>query len=80
MADKKTVVKTTKTVEPAAPLTLEQLREKLTSSLQEQLDSKRSHVQGELVNPHVLTVKRKEIARLQTAIRQLEIAAAKENK
>lgn len=60
--------------------TLEQLREDLQKLHAEHLESRRSHVQGELVNPHVLTVQRKNIARLHTAINSAEKSAVKEDK
>lgn len=71
---KKTTKKvTTKAVEIK---TLAQLNEDLISSKAELLESKKSHRAGELVNPHILTVKRKEIARIKTAI---AIESRKEN-
>jgi len=48
--------------------TVEQLNDDLVTLLAENLESRRSHRLGELVNPHVLTVQRKNIARLHTAI------------
>lgn len=48
--------------------TMEQLREDLAKLRQDHLDSSKSHRQGELVNPHVLTTQRKQIARTLTAI------------
>ncbi len=57
--------KTTKAVEVK---TAAQLNDDLTALLAENLESRRSHRLGELVNPHVLTVQRKNIARLHTAI------------
>jgi len=62
MADKKT---TTKAVEVK---TIDQLQEELVKLQAEHLESRRSHQQGELVNPHVLTVQRKGIARAHGAI------------
>lgn len=61
MADKKTA----KAVEVK---TVEQLQEELVKLQAEHLESRKSHKQGELVNPHVLTVQRKNIARAHTAI------------
>lgn len=61
--------KTTKKVAKATEVkTVEQLNDDLTALLAENLASRRSHRLGELVNPHVLTVQRKNIARLHTAI------------
>ncbi|HEY8992614.1 MAG TPA: 50S ribosomal protein L29 [Candidatus Microsaccharimonas sp.] len=57
--------KTTKAVEVK---TLAQLQEELVKLHAEHLESRKSHKQGELVNPHVLTVQRKGIARIHTAI------------
>ncbi len=58
--------------------TLTQLQEELVTLQHDYRESRRSHIMGELVNPRVLTVQRKSVARLQTAIRQAEIAALKE--
>ncbi len=74
MAD---VKKSTKAVEVK---TLEQLQEELVKLQGENLESRRSHRLGELVNPHVLTVQRKGIARLHTAIAAAHRAAVKEDK
>jgi ribosomal protein L29 len=41
------------------------------------LEAKRGHRAGELVNPRVITVTRKEIARLKTAIRAEELKETK---
>jgi ribosomal protein L29 len=57
-----------KTKEATEVKTVEQLNDDLTALLAENLESRRSHRMGELVNPHVLTVQRKNIARLHTAI------------
>lgn len=53
---------------------IDQLREELAAKQADQIAAKRSHAAGELVNPRVLTVTRKEIARLHTAIRAAELA------
>ena len=58
--------------------TLAQLQEELVALQNDYRESRRSHRMGELVNPRVLTVQRKSIARSQTAVRQDEIAATKE--
>ena len=55
--------------------TIEQLRDDLVTAQAEHLDSRRSHKAGELVNPHILTVQRKGIARIHTAIK---LSAVKE--
>lgn len=49
--------------------TVEQLRADLVKAQADHLASRQSHRQGELVNPHVLTVQRKAIARIHTAIK-----------
>ncbi len=66
---KKTTIKTATEVK-----TLEQLRAELATKQADQIAAKRSHAAGELVNPRVLTVTRKEIARLHTAIRAAELS------
>lgn len=74
--------KTTKKQAPkkaAEVKTLEQLREELAAKKADFIASKRSHHAGELVNPRVLTVTRKEIARLHTAIRAAELAPKESN-
>lgn len=79
MAEKKT----TKKVAPKKAdevKTIEQLHEELATKLNDQLDARKSHAAGELVNPRVITSIRKEIARLHTAIRAAELAALKESK
>lgn len=48
--------------------TVAALQDELAKLQLEHLESRRSHKQGELVNPHVLTVQRKNIARAHTAI------------
>jgi len=72
MADKTTkapaATKVVKTKEAAEVKTVEQLNNDLVAAVAENLESRRSHVMGELVNPHVLTVQRKNIARIHTAI------------
>ena len=67
MADKKT----TKKAEEVK--TIEQLRADLTTKQTALLEARRGHAAGELANPRVLTVTKKEIARLHTAIRALEL-------
>ena len=60
------VAKATKTATEVK--TVEQLNNDLVAAVAENLESRRSHRMGELVNPHVLTVQRKNIARIHTAI------------
>jgi ribosomal protein L29 len=69
MADKKTVAKATEVKTVAV------LQEELVKLQAEHLESRRSHKLGELVNPHVLTVQRKAIARAHGAITVAELAA-----
>lgn len=87
MADKKTTkvaTKVTKVAKKSAKTTevktIEQMRTELTTKQADMITAKRGHKLGELANPRVLTVTRKEIARLHTAIRAAEIASAKETK
>lgn len=82
MAD--SVKKTTKTAVKGAKIktatevkTIAELNEELTALRNDYRESRRSHKMGELVNPHVLTVQRKAIARKLTAIKEAEIAEAK---
>jgi ribosomal protein L29 len=61
--------------------TVEQLNNDLVALVAENLESRRSHRMGELVNPHVLTVQRKNIARVHTAIAAaIRAEAVKEDK
>ncbi len=78
MADKKTTKKPT--VAATEVKTIEQLRADLATKLQDQLEAKKSHAAGELVNPRVITAQRKEIARIRTAIRAAELTEQKESK
>ena len=70
MAEKKTTTSAS---------SVEQLRTDLAAKRQDLIEAKRSHAAGELVNPRVLGVTRKEIARLSTAIRSLELSEQKES-
>lgn len=81
MADKTTNAPAKKNAKAAEVKTIEQLNDDLVALLAENLESRRSHRLGELVNPHVLTVQRKNIARLHTAIAAANRAeAVKEDK
>ena len=84
MADKKTTKVATKVTKKTAKTTevktIEQMRTELATKQTDMITAKRGHKLGELTNPRVLTVTRKEIARLHTAIRAAEIASAKESK
>ena len=74
--------KTTKKTAPkkdAEVKTIDQLRAEVTSKTADLIAAKRSHRAGELVNPRVLTATRKEIARLNTAIRAAELAGKESN-
>ncbi|MFZ1361048.1 MAG: 50S ribosomal protein L29 [Candidatus Saccharimonadales bacterium] len=82
MAEAPTTKKATSTKKVAKATevkTVDQLREELAGKQADQITHKRSHAAGELVNPRALTLVRKEIARLHTAIRAAELAA-KESK
>lgn len=57
--------------------TIDQLKTELQAKINDQLEAKRSHASGELVNPRVITSIRKDIARLHTAIRALELKESK---
>lgn len=77
MADVKKTTKAPakKTVKATEVKTLAQLQEELVKLQNDYRESRRSHQMGELVNPRVLTVQRKSVARAHTAVRQAEIAA-----
>ena len=66
--------KTTKAVKVP---TIDELRSQLETKQKDLNEAKRSHKSGELVNPRVLTVTRKDIARLKTAIRASELKETK---
>ena len=81
MADAKKTTKasTPKTSKKAVEVkTIEQLNDDLVKLQGEHLESRKSHRAGELVNPHVLTVQRKNIARAHTAIAAAKRSAVKE--
>lgn len=71
MADKKAKATEVKT--------LEQLRTELAAKQADLLEARRGHAAGELANPRVLTSTKKEIARLQTAIRAAEMSEKESN-
>ncbi|MFY9227790.1 MAG: 50S ribosomal protein L29 [Candidatus Microsaccharimonas sp.] len=78
-ADVKKTAKVSKVTKKATEVkTLEQLQEELVTIQAEHLESRKSHRAGELVNPHVLTVQRKNIARAHTAIAIAKGTAVKE--
>ena len=68
-----------KTAKATEVKTLAQLQEELVKLRADHQESRRSHRMGELVNPHVLTAQRKQIARALTAIKQAEASAKEEN-
>lgn len=77
---------TTKKTTKAAPKkaneikTIDQLREDLAAKTNDLLQARRGNAAGELTNPRVITVTRKEIARLKFAIHADELAENKETK
>ena len=76
-----TVKKTTKVTKKADEVkTIDQLRAELVTKTTDLLQARRGNAAGELTNPRIITVTRKEIARLQFAIHANEIASAKETK
>ena len=76
MADTKTVKKAAKVTKKADEVkTIDQLRADVVTKTADLLQAKRGNAAGELTNPRVITVTRKEIARLHFAIRAHEIAA-----
>jgi len=73
--------KTTKTTKPAVEVkSIDQLQTELVAARTTLIEAKRGNRLGELTNPRVITVTRKKIASLLTAIRAEQIASAKENK
>jgi large subunit ribosomal protein L29 len=52
---------------------LEDLKKDLTTKQNDILEARRGHRAGELINPRVITLTRKEIARIKTAIRAAEL-------
>ena len=78
MADAKATKKATKSTQKATEVkTLEQLTADLAAKQNDLLEAKRGHRAGELVNPRVITLTRKEVARLKTAIRAEELKETK---
>ena len=61
--------------QPAAEVkTAAELRQAITAKQADLATARRGHALGELQNPRVLGQTRKEIARLQTALRALELS------
>jgi ribosomal protein L29 len=75
---KKTTKVVTKKAEEVKPI--DQLRTDLTTKIADLLQARRSNAAGELTNPRIITVTRKEIARLKFAIHAHETTSAKEIK
>ncbi len=71
---------TKKTIEALEVKTIDQLRIDLAAKTTDLLQAKRGNKSGELANPRFITVTRKEIARINTAIRAAEIQEQKESK
>lgn len=68
---KKSVKKTKSTVEVK---TIDQLKIDLAAKQNDLIEAKRGHKLGELTNPRIITVTRKQIARLHTAITAAQTA------
>lgn len=80
MATAKPAPKTTKKVvkkEAAVVKSLDELKKDLAAKQSDLLDARKGHRAGELVNPRTITVTRKDIARLKTAIRAEELKGDK---
>jgi large subunit ribosomal protein L29 len=80
MADSKTNKKKTVAVKAQTVKTVEQLITELAEKKQDMLDSRKSLIAGEMVNPRAIRTLRKDIAKLLTAIREDEIKSQKGNK
>jgi ribosomal protein L29 len=78
MADKtpKTAKKVVKKEAPVVK-SAEELKKDLVAKQEDMLQARKGHRSGELVNPRVITLTRKEIARIKTAIRALELKGEK---
>ena len=68
------MAKVKKIVENSEIKTVEQLRAALITKSTDLLEARRGNAAGELTNPKIISVTRKEIARIHTAIRADEIA------
>lgn len=80
MADSKTTKKKAVAAKAPSVKTVEQLKSELAEKKQDMLDSRKSLIAGEMVNPRAIRTLRKDIARLLTAIRKDEINSQKGNK
>ena len=78
MTAKKMTSKTTN--KTAEAKTVDQMRLDLIDKRNDLVGYKKGHRTGELTNPRVITITRKEIARLKTSIRLSELNETKENK
>jgi ribosomal protein L29 len=78
MANNKKITKANKKAD--VPKTLKQLRADLLSKQNDLAEARRGHKLGELTNPRLITITRKEIARLHTAITAAANAETKEDK
>ena len=78
MATAKTTTKAPKAKKAVEVKTIDQLREDVTKLREDQRESLRSHKMGELINPRVITMQRKSIARALTALSFAEKSAKKE--
>lgn len=73
--------KTTKVSKKADEVkTIDQLKADLAAKTNDLLEARRGNAAGELTNPRVITHTRKDIARINHAIRAQEIMSAKETK
>ena len=74
------MAKTNKVMKKAVEIkSIDELKKNLAAKQKDLVDSYRSHRAGELVNPRILGTIRKEIARLHTSIRAVELAEQKES-
>ena len=75
-----TIKKTAKVAKNATEVkTIDQMKLDLAAKQNDLIEAKRGNKLGELTNPRFITVTRKQIARIHTAIRAAQIAA-KESK
>lgn len=80
LAKTKLASKTKVTKKAVEVPTIDSLRLELLTKKTDLLEARRGNAAGELTNPRVITVTRKEIARLNFSIHALERSANKENK
>ncbi len=78
MADKKTTK--AKVAKATEVKTVDQMQLELVAKTADIMQAKRGHAAGELANPRAITALRKEIARLNTAIRAAQLDELKEKK